>query len=284
MISPSEALAGVALPAGAALILGLAARLLPAGRPAWGGAALALAAGGGHLAFAFTQGAAIAPPGNGFHWVLWYELSVGLALLLPLAERWRWLPLAALTAGFWWAAILPLHPHTIATLPALALGGGLLALALGLGAANELHLRRTGGLCAATAATAALGTTAAAATLAGSLVQGQLAGCAAAAAAGLALAWPRARAHAGLGWAATLLVAAHAGSNLRWLYSDLAWPAAVLLILALPADMLAGTPWFARHPRLQAVARWALPALVGALAVAWTLLFGQPAATAGSPY
>jgi hypothetical protein len=289
VISPGEALAGVALPAGVALALGVAARFLASpssadsARPAWGGAALALAAAAGHAGLALLLGKTLLPPRDGFHWVLWYTLAVGIVLLLPLAERWRWLPLTAITAGFWWLAITPLHPQTIATVPALALAAGLTVAAIGLGRWCETATSRWSAICLASAATTTLGATALAAALAGSLVQGQLAGCAAAAAAGLVLAWPWARAQAGMGWAVVLIAAAQAGSKLSWLYSDLTWPAAALLLAALPAGLLAGLPWFSRHPRLQLVARWGIPALFGAAAVAWTLLWGQPAAAAGGP-
>jgi hypothetical protein len=124
---------------------------------------------------------------------------------------------------------------------------------------------------------------------AGSLALGQAAGTAAAAGGGLLLAWIAAgRPAPGLGWATALLLVGHVGNNLELAWNSLTWPAAILLVLALPAAGLGRLPPVERRPRLAAAVRVLAVALVAGAALAWTLWAGQPttgsAASAGGAY
>lgn len=279
MISGGELLAGVAAPVLAGLGLGLIARLPKPGAGAWAGAALALSAALGHIALAVVQGDVVAPPRNGYQWIAWYALAVGLVLLIPLRNGPRLGLLALAGAGFWTAAILPLHPHALPTALAWQVGAGLLATGLVLGGLLEAALRTWPATSTLLAGTATLSTAAIAAALAGSLVMGQLAGTAGAAAGGLALAWLFARQPpAGAGWAIGALLTAHLGANLSWLYSDLRWPAAALIAAALPLGCLGHAPGLAARPRLQLAVRLGIIAIALLAALAWTALYGQPAA------
>lgn len=279
MIAGGELLAGIAAPALAGIGLGLAARCPTPGASAWAGAALALSAAIGHAALANVQGDVLMPPRNGYQWSAWYAVAVGGILLVPARIIPRLGLLALAAAVFWFLSIRPLHPHALSTGMALAMGSGLLATGLALGGLLETALRTWPTTSSLLAGTAALATAAMAAALAGSLVLGQLAGTAAAACGGLTAAWLWSRKPpAGAGWAVGALLTAHLGSNLSWLYSDLRWPAATLIAIAIPLGWVGHVPGLAARPRLQSAIRLGAIAIALLAALAWTLLYGQPAA------
>ena len=283
MISGAEVLAGVLVPAGAAVVLGLGARLLPArSSAAWAGAALLLAAGAGHAAMAFTAGQSLNPARNGFQGIFWAQAMAALVLLVP-AGLWLRAGLVAVATGLgWWLAMAPLIPHSLPLSTALPLAAILVLGTVGVGAALEALGRRQGCSCGLSGPLLSLVCAAATITAAGSVVLGQYAGVAAAAAGGLLISWIRTgRAAPGVGWATAILLGLHAGANL--LYSDLTRPAAVLIVLAPLAAWLAQLSVLRRHPKVQVVLRLALVAAVAGGALAYTVLAGQPAALASDP-
>jgi len=283
VISTAEVLAGVALPAALGLVLGVMARLLPArATAAWAGAALLVATLAGHGALVAVQGGSLDPARQGFQGLFWGIAAAAAILLVPLPGLVR-AALMGLAAGLgWWLTLTPLHPHALATGLACALGAGFIATMLALGFVSTQAERRFPCTCGLSTVVVVLTCAAICCAASGSLVMGEYAGVGAAAAAGLLLAWIRSgRPAPGLGWAASFLLVGYVGVNLGLLYSSLTWPAAVLLGLALPAAWIGELPVIARRPRWAAVIRVVAVAVVAGSAVVYTLVAGQPAASAG---
>lgn len=282
MISTAEALAGVVLPAGAGFALGLGARFLPVRvSAAWAGAALLLATIAGHGALVAVQGGSLDPARQGFQGIFWGIAAAAAVLLVPLPSLVRAALLGCAAGLGWWLTLTPLHPHALATGLAWALGAGFIATMLALGFLTTQSERRFPCTCGLSTVVVVLISAAICCAASGSLAMGQYAGVTAAAAAGLVVAWiSSGRSAPGLGWAASFVLVAHVGANLGQLYSSLTWPAAVLLVLALPAAWVGELPVIARHPRLAAVMRVAAVAVVAGSAVAYTLVAGQPAPAA----